>query len=109
MSKFFRILAIILLIISAMMLLVGLFNFEESESMLLMISGFCGIVSGLAIYSVGDLLDRVDYLEDKLGIHLVVKSEDKLPQVKCKKCNTEYDMDYPKCPCCGNETKYNDN
>ena len=109
MSKFFRILAIILLIISAMMFLVGILNFEESESIFLMISGFCGIVSGLALHTVGDLLDRVNYLEDKLGIHLVVKSEEKLPQVKCTKCNTEYDMDYPKCPCCGNKTNFNDN
>lgn len=107
MSKFFRILAIILLIISALMLLAGIINFEEPESLFIVISGFCGIVSGLALHTVGDLLDRVNYLEDKLGIHLVVNSEDELPQVKCKKCNTEYDMDYPKCPCCGTETKYN--
>ncbi len=106
MSKFFRIVAIILLIISAFMLLAGLINLEEIEAIFIAFSGFCGIVAGLALYTVGDLLDRVNYLEDQLNVHLPAQSEEKLPQVKCKNCGNEYDMDYPKCPYCGVNTEF---
>lgn len=106
MSKFFRILAIILLIISVFFFLAGLINLEEYEAIFIMFSAFGGIVAGLALHTVGDLLDRVNYLEDKLNIHLPVGNDDELPQVKCKKCGTTYDMDYPKCPCCGNKTDF---
>ena len=104
MSRFFRIIAIISLVISAFMFLAGLINFEEQEAIFIMISGFCGIVAGLALHTVGDLLDRVNYLEDQLGLCLPLKNEEKLPQVKCQKCGKEYDMDYPKCPYCGANT-----
>ena len=104
MSKFFRIVAIILLIISAFMLLAGLINFEEIEAIFIAFSGFCGIVAGLALYTVGDLLDRVNYLEDKLNMHLPLEIDEDLPQHKCTKCEKEYDMDYPKCPYCGANT-----
>ena len=106
MARFFRALAIILMIISALIFIVGIINLEEPEALFIMISGFCGIVSGLALHTVGDLLDRVNYLEDKLGIYMTVENDD-LPKVKCKKCRTEYDMDYPKCPCCGTKTEFN--
>lgn len=109
MSKFFRILAIILLIISAFFLLVGIFNLEEPESIFIVFSAFGGIVSGVALYTVGDLLDRVNYLEDKLNIHLPVESEDDLPQVKCNNCGKEYDMDYHSCPYCGKKTEFKHN
>ena len=110
MSKFFRITAIILLIISAFVLLVGLIDLGEPEAIWVAFSGLVSAVAGLSLYTVGDLLDRVNYLEDRLNIHLPIeKSEDDLPQVKCKKCRTEYDMDYPKCPCCGTPTELNNN
>ena len=106
MSKFFRVVAIILLLISVFMLLAGLINLEEPEAIFVAFSGFCGVVAGLALHTVGDLLDRVNYLEDKLNMHLPVQSDEKLPQVKCSKCGKEYDMDYPKCPCCGTATDF---
>ena len=107
MSKFFRAIATISLVISSLMFLIGILNLGEQEAIFVAVSGFCGVIAGLALYSVGDLLDRVNYLEDKLNMHLPVKNEDNLPQVKCKKCGKEYDMDYPRCPYCNTQTEFN--
>lgn len=109
MSKFFRTIAIISLIVGAFFFLAGLINIEENEAFLVMLSGFGGIVSGLALHTVGDLLDRVNYLEDKLNMHLPVDNDDDLPQVKCGNCGAQYDMDYPKCPYCGKDTEFEKN
>ena len=109
MSKFFRVIAIILLIVSLFMLLAGLISLEEPEAILVVFSGFCGLIAGLALHTVGDLLDRVNYLEDKLNMHLPLKNDDNLPQVKCKKCGKGYDMDYPKCPYCNTQTEFSQN
>ena len=95
MAKFFKILALILVILS-------LFTLASRDFFLTVVI----IVVALLIYHVGELMDRVAYLEDKLNIHLPVGNDDELPQVKCKKCGTTYDMDYPKCPCCGNKTEF---
>ena len=106
MSKFFRVLAIIIIAISIFVLFT-MVNFVNVEEIIALAFGsFGGVVSGLLLYTVGDLLDRVNYLENKLGAHLTVQSEDKLPQVKCAKCEKEYDMDYPKCPYCGAITDF---
>jgi hypothetical protein len=106
MSKFFRIVAVIIIILSVLVFLGSLSSIEEGELIMLLFASFSGIVSGLLLHTVGDLLDRVDYLESKLGTYLTVQSEDKLPQVKCAKCGKEYDMDYPKCPYCGATTDF---
>ena len=106
MSKFFRIVAVIIIILSVLVFLGSLSSIEEGELIMLLFASFSGIVSGLLMHTVGDLLDRVNYLESKLGTHLTVQSEDKLPQVKCAKCGKEYDMDYPKCPYCGTTTDF---
>lgn len=102
MSKFFRVCAIVLFIVSILLLFPWILYITEPEGLWIFISAFSGGVISVALHTIGDLLDRVNYLEDKLDIHMPVeKSEDKLPQIKCKKCRTEYDMDYPRCPCCG--------
>ena len=108
MSKFFRIIAVILMAISAFIGVISITTLGDEGALLILIGSFMGVVLGLALYTVGDLLDRVDYLENQLNMHFVEKSEDELPQVKCKKCGTEYDMDYPKCPNCKTTTTYND-
>ena len=106
MSKFFRALAIIIIVISIFVLFT-MINFVNVEEIIALAFGaFSGVVSGLLLYTVGDLLDRVNYLEDKLNMHLPVQSDEKLPQIKCSKCGKEYDMDYPKCPYCGATTDF---
>ena len=106
MSKFFRIVAIVIIVISILVFLGSLSSIDEGELILLLFASFSGIVSGLLLHTVGDLLDRVNYLENKLGTHLTIQSEDELPQVKCSKCGKEYDMDYPQCPYCGTTTDF---
>ena len=106
MSKFFRALAIIIIVISIFVFFT-MVNFVNVEEIIALAFGaFSGVVSGLLLYTVGDLLDRVNYLENKLSTHLTIQSEDKLPQVKCAECGKEYDMDYPKCPYCGTTTDF---
>ena len=106
MSKLFRIIAIIIMAISAFIGVLSLTTLGDEGSFIILIASLLGVVWGLALYTVGDLLDRVNYLEDQLNMHFVEKSEDDLPQVKCKKCGTKYDMDYPKCPNCKTKTTY---
>ena len=107
MPKFFRIIAIIIMAISAFIGVLSLTTLGDDGAFIILIAALLGVVWGLALYTVGDLLDRVNYLEDQLNMHFVEKSEDDLPQVKCKKCGTKYDMDYPKCPNCKTKTNYN--
>ena len=107
MARFFRIVAIIFLAVSALFFIAGVTTLGDEGAFIIVLASFSGIVLGLAIYTIGDLLDRVNYLEDQLNMHFSVPSEDKLPQIKCKKCGKEYDMDYPKCPHCKTKTKYN--
>ena len=107
MARFFRIVAIIFLSISGLFFIAGATTLGDEGALIIVLASLLGIALGLAIYTIGDLLDRVNYLEDQLNMHFIEKSEDELPQVKCKKCGTEYDMDYPKCPHCKTKTKYN--
>lgn len=106
MSKFFRIIAVAIMAISAFLGVISITTLGEEGAFIILIGSLMGVVLGLALYTVGDLLDRVNYLEDQLNMHFVEKSEDDLPQVKCKKCGTKYDMDYPKCPNCKTKTTY---
>jgi len=59
------------------------------------------IVLGLAIYTIGELLERVDHLEAVLMSSLAeARSDRRLQQVNCPQCGTTHDFDYPKCPNC---------
>ncbi len=98
-----------MLSVSLLIAIASLVTIGDEGALIVLIASSGGIVLGLALYTVGDLLDRVNYLEDQLNMHLTVESEDELPQIKCKKCGKEYDMDYPKCPYCKTKTKYNNN
>ena len=109
MARFFRIVSIIFLSISGLFFIAGVTTLGDEGALIIAIASFGGIALGLAIFTIGDLLDRVNYLEDQLNMHFTVQSEDELPQIKCKKCGKEYDMDYPKCPHCKTKTKYNQN
>lgn len=109
MARFFKIVSIIFLAISALFFIAGVTTIGEEGALIIVFASFSGIALGLAIYTIGDLLDRVNYLEDQLDMHLTLESDEDLPQIKCSKCGKEYDMDYPKCPHCKIKTKYNQN
>lgn len=65
------------------------------------IGGFFGIVNGLALIALGDVIEYTEYLKKKLNIYLPREAEETLPQVTCPTCGSTHDFDYPKCPSCG--------
>lgn len=102
MSKFFKVFGIVIVALSVLTLILGLTSGEFINGA---IAAFGGIVAGVLFHTVGELLDRVSYLEDKLDMHMPLDEGDPLPQHKCTGCEKEYDMDYPKCPYCGTENE----
>ncbi len=98
MSKVFRWAGGIIVISSIFsFLMIGSINLP-----LAFLSAVFTAVLGIAIYTIGDLKDRVDFLEQKLNISLegATATSDALPQRTCPKCGTVHDFDYPKCPQC---------
>ena len=69
---------------------------------LALLSAFFTAILGIAFIVIGDLINRVRYLEQQLNISFEganSNSED-LPQRICPKCSASHDFDYPKCPNC---------
>ncbi len=58
-------------------------------------------IPGALLIAVGDLLGRVEYLEEKLGLMTPPSNDPELPQSTCPACGYSYDFDYPNCPRCG--------
>lgn len=81
----------------------GLCMLTQPLAALLAIGG--SILSGALWLAVADLLERVEYLEQQLGVHRLDDnaSHSGLPQKTCPNCGEKYDFDYPKCPHCGAE------
>ncbi|MDQ2085953.1 hypothetical protein RBH29_05805 [Herbivorax sp. ANBcel31] len=67
--------------------------------MVTVLSTFLSIVMGVALITIGDLLERVRFLEKQLNISFD-EDRHKLPKKTCPKCFTEHDFDYPRCPFC---------
>ena len=100
MAKFFKIFGIAFLIVCVGLFITVLASSGADFEVLLSI--FTGGLLGLMLIAIGDLMDRVDRLEDKLEIEK--DSQDNAPeimQVTCPNCGKKCDMDYPKCPHCG--------
>ena len=102
MAKFFRALGLVMIAISVLTLI---FVLASGEFVIGLAVAFSGAVVGVLLHTVGELLDRVSYLEDKLGMHLTLDEGEDLPQHQCTNCKKDYDMDYPKCPYCGAENE----
>ncbi len=58
-------------------------------------------LSGALMIAVGDLLGRVEALEERLDLVTPPENDPDLPQKTCPSCGHSYDFDYPKCPHCG--------
>lgn len=99
MAKFFKISGVAFIIVC-----VGLFIAVlvfSSTDFWVVLSVFTVGLLGLMLIAIGDLMDRVDVLEEKLKI---VENQDRAPeimQITCPNCGNKCDMDYPKCPNCG--------
>lgn len=67
-----------------------------------LLSIFTGGLLGLMLIAIGDLMDRVDRLEDQLKIEKDSQhNAPEIMQITCPNCGNKCDMDYPKCPNCG--------
>ena len=99
-SKFFKILGISVLIGCAI-LFIGVLA-SPNQNAFLVLPIVLSAILALLLIAVGDLMERVDYLENKLEIHQTQdEHEDQIMQIACPNCGENYDMDYPKCPYCG--------
>jgi len=99
MSKFFNILGIVILIGCVFLFIC----FLMGPSLILFLAIVLAAVFAVLLIAVGDLMDRVDYLENTLEVcQTENKHEDRIMQIICPNCGKQYDMDYPKCPHCGN-------
>ena len=105
MAKLFKITGLVSFI-GCLGLLVYLL-FTRGLDVLAMISVIISVVLGLSLIALGDLMDRVDYLEETLKIEKTQnRQDDKIQQVTCPNCKMQYDMDYPRCPICGHASKW---
>lgn len=68
------------------------------------LSAFFGVILGLVLNVVSDLMVRVDQLERDLELRCPKKEEGPPNQVTCTACGKKYDLKEPQCPFCG-ETK----
>ena len=98
MSKMFKIVGVIVIILA----LISFLQFARINILLGAFSAFLTAVLGTAFIAIGELLDRVEYLEEQLNISLegATSKDESLPQKTCPKCLTKHDFDYPKCPNC---------
>ncbi len=91
-------------VLSFLLIVVLFFYFVATEewNLVSILSLVLSAILGLALVAVGDLMDRVDRLEENLNIYRQPEiEEDQIQQVTCSNCGKKYDMDYPKCPYCG--------
>ena len=74
MSKFLKIISMVLLAISIILAVVCISTIAVQGAFVVLISALCGVVAALALYTISDLMDRVAKLEAQLG---VAKNDDK--------------------------------
>lgn len=74
MSKFFRVMSMVLLAISIIFAVVCISTIAVQGAFVMLIASLCGVVAALALYTISDLMDRVSKLEAQLG---VAKNDDK--------------------------------
>jgi hypothetical protein len=102
MSKFLKISGIAVLIGCAILLIAVLPDTIDILFVIIVIAFIA--IFGLLLIAVGDLMDRVDSLENSLELHKEqTEHEDKIMQITCPNCGKQYDIDYPKCPHCGDK------
>ncbi len=98
MQKFFKVFGIIYILISLILIILTLQNISP----LGLFTACSNILLGLALFVVGELMERVLILEEKTGIQKEDSDQaETIQQRTCPSCNRKYDMDYPKCPYCG--------
>ena len=67
MSKLFRIIAVIIMAISAFIGVLSLTTLGDEGAFIILIVSLLSFVMGLALYVIGDLMNRVKSLEEKIN------------------------------------------
>ena len=67
MAKFFRIIAIIIMAVSAFIGVLSLTTLGDEGALIILIGSLLSFVVGLAFYVIGDLMNRVKSLEEKIN------------------------------------------
>ena len=97
MRKVFQVVGIATIVLGALAFLLML-----NEPLIAAAVGFSLILSGCLLCAVADLMERVDRLEEQLGMPASgVETDPELPQKTCPVCGKSYDFDFPQCPYCG--------
>lgn len=103
MSKFFTIAGTIYFVANIILL----FWIITDISFLLIINIITGLILGLALFVIGELIDRISNIEANIEIsNPDIVKEDKIQQIECPICKRKFDIDYPNCPYCGNKNNY---
>ena len=66
MAKLFKIIAVIIMAVSGFIGAVSIVTITDEGALIVLIASLFGVVLGLALYTIGSLLDRVKALEEKL-------------------------------------------
>ena len=67
MSKLFRIIAVIIMAVSAFIGVLSLTTLGDEGAFIILIVSLLSFVMGLALYVIGDLMNRVKSLEEKIN------------------------------------------
>ena len=67
MAKLFRIIAVIIMAISAFIGVLSLTTLGDEGAFIILIVSLLSFVMGLALYVIGDLMNRVKSLEEKIN------------------------------------------
>jgi uncharacterized paraquat-inducible protein A len=94
MSKTFRIVGIIVIVLAVIVFLLSL----RLGLLIALITGFFNVVGGLSYFMLGNVMDRVEALEWDV---LNRKTKPKSRKTECAGCGKLYDEDTPACPRCG--------
>ena len=66
MSKFYKIIAVLIMAISAFVGAVSIATITVEGAFIILIASLLGFMFGFALYTIGDLIDRVKSLEEKI-------------------------------------------
>ena len=67
MVKLFRIIAVIIMAIAAFVGAISIATITVEGAFIILIASLLGVMFGFALYTIGDLIDRVKALEEKIN------------------------------------------
>ena len=65
MSKFYKIIAVLIMAVAAFVGAISIATITVEGAFIILIASLLGVMFGFALYTIGDLIDRVKSLEEK--------------------------------------------